>query len=86
MCCCISAYCRTRSAPFDRALREQIDDANIRTQLRRQLPSNVFVQFLAGPTEVRDGLIGLFLWLISMISLVVGPVCLLVFLELELPA
>ena len=71
---------------FDRALREQIDDAEIRTQLRRQLPSNVFVQFLAGPREIRDGVMGLFLWLITMISLVVGPVCLVVFLELESPA
>ena len=68
---------------FDRALREQIDDAEIRTQLRRQLPSNIFVQFLAGPREIRDGIMGLFLWLITMISLVVGPVCLVVFLELQ---
>ena len=43
---------------FDRALREQIDDAEIRTQLRRQLPSNIFVQFLAGPREIRDGVMG----------------------------
>jgi uncharacterized protein YjbI with pentapeptide repeats len=68
---------------FDRVLREQIEDADIRTQLRRQLPSNVFVQFLAGPTEVRDGLMGFFLWLTAMISLVVGPVCLLVFMQLQ---
>jgi hypothetical protein len=51
--------------------------------VRRQLPSNVFVQFLAGPTEVRDGVMGSFLWLIALISLVIGPVCLLVLVELQ---
>lgn len=70
-------------AAFDQALREQIDDIAIRTQLRRQLPSNIFVQFLAGPRDVRDGLIGLMLWLIALITLVLGPVALLVFMELR---
>ena len=68
---------------FDRALREQIEDTAIRTQVRRQLPSNIFVQFLAGPRDVRDGLIGLMLWLIALITLVAAPVALLVFLTLQ---
>lgn len=68
---------------FDRALRDQIEDITLRTQLRRQLPSNIFVQFLAGPRDVRDGLIGLMLWLIALITLVIGPVALLVFLNLQ---
>jgi len=54
---------------FDQALRAQIASIEVRTQLRRQLPSNIFVQYLAGPAEVRDGLIGLMLWLIALISL-----------------
>ena len=39
---------------FDAALRKQIGDSDVRDNLRRQLPSNVFIQFLAGPTDVRD--------------------------------
>jgi uncharacterized protein YjbI with pentapeptide repeats len=69
---------------FDGQLRVQIkDDPELRTRLRRQLPNNIFVQFLAGPREVRNGLIGLLLWLIALISLVIGPVALLLFFQLQ---
>ena len=72
---------------FDVQLRAQIEDPEVRTQLRRQMPSNIFVQFLAGPPEVRDGIMGFLLWLIALISLVIGPVALLVFFQLQfLPA
>jgi hypothetical protein len=54
------------------------------TRLRWQLPNNVFAQLLAGPAEVREGLMGFMLRLISRISLVGGPVLLLVFFELQL--
>src|SRR5271156_1424990 len=47
------------------------DDA--RTRLRRQLPSNIFVQSLAGPRDVRDGIIGFLLRLVMQVSLVGGP-------------
>ena len=74
---------------FDAELCRQINDIDVpgarqvRTDLRRQLPSNIFVQFLAGPNEVRDGTMGFFLWLIALVSLVLGPVCLLMFFELQ---
>lgn len=68
---------------FDQGLREQIASIDLRTRLRRQLPSNIFVQFLAGPAEIRDGLMGLMLWLIALISLVIGPICLLLFFALQ---
>src|SRR3954452_8562420 len=55
---------------FDSALRDQIEDAEVRRRLRGQLPSNIFVQFLAGPPEVRGGVMGVLLWLIALISLV----------------
>ncbi|MGE3783686.1 MAG: pentapeptide repeat-containing protein, partial [Alphaproteobacteria bacterium] len=54
-----------------------------REDLRRQLPSNIFVQFLAGPRGVRTGVFGLMLRLIAWISLIIGPVALLVFFELQ---
>jgi len=68
---------------FDLQLRAQIEDPEIRTRLRRQLPSNIFVQFLAGPRELRDGIMGFMLWLIAFISLVIGPVALFVFFQLQ---
>ena len=68
---------------FDAQLREQIDDSEVRAQLRRQLPINIFVQLLAGPRDARRGLVGTLLRLIAWISLVVGPVAMLVFFELQ---
>ena len=68
---------------FDTELREQIPDEDVRRRLRRQLPSNIFVQFLAGSREVRTGVMGFMLRLIAQISLVIGPIALLVFFELQ---
>jgi uncharacterized protein YjbI with pentapeptide repeats len=68
---------------FDSELRARIDDPKVRTELRRQLPIDMFVQFLAGPREVRDSIQGVLLWLIAFISMVIGPVALLVFFQLQ---
>jgi uncharacterized protein YjbI with pentapeptide repeats len=68
---------------FDAELKEQITDEDVRRRLRRQLPSNIFVQFLAGPREVRTGVLGFLLQLIAQISLVIGPIALLVFFQLQ---
>jgi len=68
---------------FDIELRAQIEDPEVRKRLRRQLPSNIFVQFLGGPGKIRDGIVGLLLWLIALISLVIAPVALLVFFQLQ---
>lgn len=54
-----------------------------RLGLRRQLPSNTFVQFLAGPRDIRDGGLGLLLKAVAWISLVIGPVLLLLFLQIQ---
>src|ERR1051326_2683797 len=64
---------------FHAGLRSQIADASVRAGLRRQLPSNIFVQFVAGPDEVRRGFIGFILRLIAWLTLVVAPLALLVF-------
>jgi hypothetical protein len=40
---------------YHQALHQQIEDDAIRERLRRQLPSNVFVQFLVGAPETRGG-------------------------------
>lgn len=63
----------------DRAMELQ----EARVGLRRQLPSNIFVQFLAGPSEVRDGLLGWLLQATAWVSLVIGPVFLLLLLQVQ---
>src|SRR5271165_5913928 len=68
---------------FDDALRDQVPDEDTRRRLRRQLPSSIFVQFLAGPREVRRGVIGFLLGLVAWISLVIGPLVLFLFFELQ---
>jgi hypothetical protein len=68
---------------FDTELKVQITDEEAQTRLRHQLPSNIFVQFLAGSRDLRTGRVGTLLQLIAWISLVIGPVALLVFFELQ---
>jgi uncharacterized protein YjbI with pentapeptide repeats len=81
---------------FHLELREQIksrgdepesDDAKqaaeIRDGLRRQLPSNIFVQFLAGPANIREGWFGLLLKVIAWATLVVAPILLLLLLQIQ---
>ncbi|HZZ63695.1 MAG TPA: hypothetical protein VFE63_21450 [Roseiarcus sp.] len=63
----------------DKTLPEDVRERNeaVREALRRQLPSNLFVQFLAGPKDVRDSLFGYLLRAIAWVTLVVAPVLLL---------
>jgi len=68
---------------FHSELEAQIGDEDVRTRLRRQLPSNIFVQFLAGPRESRSGVLGFMLRLIALVTLVISPVTLLVFFQLQ---
>jgi uncharacterized protein YjbI with pentapeptide repeats len=68
---------------FHSELQAQIKDEGIRTRLRRQLPSDIFVQYLAGPYEVRTGIMGFMLRLIALITLVIFPITLLVFFQLQ---
>jgi hypothetical protein len=59
------------------------DHRAIRRGLRRQLPSNIFVQFLAGPLDIREGGLGWLLKAIAWITLVIGPVLLLLLIEVQ---
>ncbi|WP_172783161.1 MULTISPECIES: hypothetical protein [Bradyrhizobium] len=72
-----------KAGAFHQQLRLQIDDDDIRASLRRQLPSNVFVQFVAGPPGVRSGGVGLMFRLIAQISLIVLPIGLLMLFQLQ---
>src|SRR5580692_12577645 len=68
---------------FHLELQAQISGDDARARLRRQLPSNIFVQSLAGPREVRTGIIGFLLRRIIEISLVAGPIALLILFQLQ---
>jgi hypothetical protein len=80
---------------YHQALYDQIgDDKNlpkdelerrraIRDGLERQLPSNIFVQFLAGPESVRASALGFALRAIAWITLVVAPVLLLLLMQVQ---
>ncbi len=69
--------------PLDKQLKAQITNPEEQSRLRQQLPSNVFVQLLAGPDEVQSGFFGFLLRLIAQLSLVVAPLLLLVFFQLQ---
>jgi hypothetical protein len=79
-----------KAGRFHNELRKQIPDssenpkaADMRTALQRQLPSNVFVQFLAGPDDIRDRGFGRLLKTIAWTTLVVGPIALLLLLQIQ---
>ncbi len=80
---------------FDQALSEQIgdDSANVTDSdnprvaaiagVRGQLPSNIFIQFLAGPRDRRTGSFGWLLRLIAWSTLAVAPILLLLLFQLQ---
>ena len=57
--------------------------SKIRSALTRQLPSNIFVQFLGGPDEIRRGPFGGILAAILWMTLVIAPVALLLLLQIQ---
>jgi uncharacterized protein YjbI with pentapeptide repeats len=77
------ALLASKVGTFHSELRTQICDESTRTLLRQQLPSNIFVQFLAGPRELRTGMMGFMLRLIAQISLVAAPLALLIYFQLQ---
>lgn len=51
--------------------------------LRWQLPSNIFVQILAGPAHLRLGTLGFLSKRIAWVSLVIGPIFLLLLIQVQ---
>jgi uncharacterized protein YjbI with pentapeptide repeats len=68
---------------FHEKLKAKICSHDSREGLRRQLPINVFVQFLAGPSNIREGLFSLLLWAVAWVTLVGGPVATLLLLQAQ---
>ena len=67
---------------FLRAL-EKLPTPQAREKLRQSLPSNIFVQFMAGPTEISGGGFGGLLRLMGWITMAIAPVVLLLFLQIQ---
>jgi hypothetical protein len=57
--------------------------AAMRERLQWQLPSNIFVQFLIGPPDIRDKPFGLLLRAIAWVTLVIAPVLLLLLMQIQ---
>jgi hypothetical protein len=84
-----------KASRFHTELKRQFPDAvdgagspsgahkDIRDKLRRLLPSNIFVQILAGPPELRTGIFGTALKLIALSTLVIFPVLVLLLLQIQ---
>jgi uncharacterized protein YjbI with pentapeptide repeats len=70
-----------QTAPITAAEDER--NREIRTGIRGQLPSNIFVQLLAGPKDVRDTSFGRLLRVIAWVTLVFAPVGLLIELQVQ---
>jgi len=54
-----------------------------RENLQWQLPSNIFIQFLAGPSGLRGGLFGWLLRTIGWMTLVIAPVLLVLMIQVQ---
>jgi uncharacterized protein YjbI with pentapeptide repeats len=65
---------------FDEAVRRQRTGED---GLRQGLPSNIFIQFLAGPPKVRAGPFGWLLRVIAWSTLAVAPILLLLLFQLQ---
>ena len=57
--------------------------AAARENLQWQLPSNIFIQFLAGPAEVRNSAFGWLLRAIGWVTLVIAPILLLLTMQIQ---
>jgi uncharacterized protein YjbI with pentapeptide repeats len=66
---------------FRAELQAKIVEEDKRALLLRQLPSNIFVQFLVGPNQARA--VRFLLWLVAQASLVFLPLALLVLFQLQ---
>ncbi len=58
-------------------------DSGTRQNLQWQLPSNIFIQFLAGPSALRRGLFGWLLRAIAWVTLVIAPILLLLMMQIQ---
>ncbi len=76
-----------KASRFHNELRRQFPaeggNKDIRDKLRRLLPSNIFVQILAGPPELRRGIFGSMLKLIALTTLVAFPILVLLLLQIQ---
>jgi uncharacterized protein YjbI with pentapeptide repeats len=72
-----------RISCFNAELRAQISSDLAKDSHRRQLSPNIVVQYLAGPRELQTQAIRILLWLVIWISLVAGPIVLLIVFQLQ---
>jgi uncharacterized protein YjbI with pentapeptide repeats len=67
----------------DSLVRKDSDDSRIAAIAGGQLPSNIFIQFLAGPKDRRTGTFGRLLRVIAWSTLAVAPILLLLLFQIQ---
>ena len=70
-----------KAKDYDQALRGA--DSPASDKLRRQLPSNIFIQYLVGPAKLRKSAFGYALGFVAWTTLAVAPVLLLLMMQLQ---
>jgi uncharacterized protein YjbI with pentapeptide repeats len=73
----------TKVGDYRSELESQVNDPDERERFRCQLPNNIFVQSLAGPRDFRTGVVGFMLRLVTQITMVIGPIALLFFFQVQ---
>ena len=77
-----TAYPKAPPEGADEAQRAELAAGDaIRNRLRQQLPNDLLVQYLAGPSDMRDRALGSMLRLVAWLTMVLGP--LMVFLIVQ---
>jgi uncharacterized protein YjbI with pentapeptide repeats len=73
----------TKIRSFHKQLEEQISDEAKREGLRGRMPSNIFVQFIAGQKYIRESWFGVLLKSIAWATLAIFPVLLFLLLQIQ---
>jgi uncharacterized protein YjbI with pentapeptide repeats len=73
-----------KAGHYDQALGDHLPFSEaIQETLRQQLPNNIFLQFMAGPKEVREGGLGYILKVIAWTTLALGPILLILLIQIR---
>lgn len=68
---------------YNEVINTAVSDAQVRQNLRLQLPKNIFVQILAAPRAIREGPVGAMLRVVVWTTAILAPIMLLLLVQLQ---